>query len=404
MDNLGDASQEVQYALAKGLIPALADAASFMAKGISAGTELFGMLVQIGDLLHQRVSPAYAEQVRQERLVETAMRKLNNTAFATPPNIRAMSRSFEELTLSEEELKIQTEALKLEQDLLKSSMSELSSIVNGRLGPDLEKFRETQRGLNSEAKILQGEIDKLSSKRWLSSEQKAELEENKQKLKDIQDQIKANADEHDQATKRILLDMLMQRAAIDGLTTDEVTMITTVAMKWGLIDEASARSMKAADQAMIDLANGEGIYETISKFETMNGLIGGVSSYLYDMNGKKFTTYYEIVMSGTNYHYTPPTGGGGGGGGGGTPAPVTGWKPRFPGDTPPGGARGLDMIVPSGYPNDTYPVRATSGEHLTITPAGGATNEDIVRAIQGLKQIDEARLARTIRDALLQVL
>jgi len=196
---------------------------------------------------------------------------------------------------------------------------------------------------------------------------------------------------------------LMQRAAIDGLTTDEVTMITTVAQKWGLIDEASARAMKAADQAMIDLDNGQGINDVISKFETMSGLIGGISGYLYDMNGKKFTTYYEIVTSGTNYHYTPPTGGGGGGGGG-TPAPTgTGWRPRFPGDLPPGGARGLDMIVPSGFPNDTYPVRATSGEHVAITPAGGATNEDIIKAILGTR-LDQASLARTIRDAILQVL
>jgi len=33
----------------------------------------------------------------------------------------------------------------------------------------------------------------------------------------------------------------------------------------------------------------------------------------------------------------------------------------------PGGANGLDMIVPPGYPNDTYPIRASSGERVTIT-------------------------------------
>jgi|GEM_PF-3452516 len=32
----------------------------------------------------------------------------------------------------------------------------------------------------------------------------------------------------------------------------------------------------------------------------------------------------------------------------------------------PGGANGLDIIVPPGYPNDTYPVRASSGERVVI--------------------------------------
>jgi len=121
------------------------------------------------------------------------------------------------------------------------------------------------------------------------------------------------------------------------------------------------------------------------------------------LNGKRYTTYYDIVTSGTNYHYTPPIGGGGGGGGG-TPASTSTWRPRFPGDVPPGGQHGLDMIVPGGYPNDSYPVRATSGERVTITPKGGATNDDIVKAILGLRELlDPKGLARSIRDAVLKV-
>ena len=36
----------------------------------------------------------------------------------------------------------------------------------------------------------------------------------------------------------------------------------------------------------------------------------------------------------------------------------------------PGGQRGLNMIVPPGYPNDTYPIRVSSGELVTVTPPG----------------------------------
>lgn len=37
----------------------------------------------------------------------------------------------------------------------------------------------------------------------------------------------------------------------------------------------------------------------------------------------------------------------------------------------PGGASGLSMIVPAGYPNDSFNIKATSGEKVTIEPLGG---------------------------------
>jgi hypothetical protein len=34
----------------------------------------------------------------------------------------------------------------------------------------------------------------------------------------------------------------------------------------------------------------------------------------------------------------------------------------------PGGQHGLDFVVPPGFPNDSFPIRAESGERVTITP------------------------------------
>ena len=36
----------------------------------------------------------------------------------------------------------------------------------------------------------------------------------------------------------------------------------------------------------------------------------------------------------------------------------------------PGGQHGLSMIVPPGFPNDSFPVLASSGEHVQVTPRG----------------------------------
>jgi hypothetical protein len=49
-----------------------------------------------------------------------------------------------------------------------------------------------------------------------------------------------------------------------------------------------------------------------------------------------------------------------------------GLPPPNPHDNPGGGhAGGANFVVPPGYPNDTYPMRVQSGEHVIVIPAGG---------------------------------
>lgn len=48
----------------------------------------------------------------------------------------------------------------------------------------------------------------------------------------------------------------------------------------------------------------------------------------------------------------------------------------------PGGAGGLDMIVPPGYNNDTFPIRAASGEHVTITPSQNSGGQTVNIAVE----------------------
>jgi phage-related protein len=40
-------------------------------------------------------------------------------------------------------------------------------------------------------------------------------------------------------------------------------------------------------------------------------------------------------------------------------------------------ASGLNMVIPPGFPNDTFTIRATSGEHAIITPAGQAAAANV---------------------------
>ncbi len=61
-------------------------------------------------------------------------------------------------------------------------------------------------------------------------------------------------------------------------------------------------------------------------------------------------------------------------GSGGAPATASGGYQASPDG--PGFASGADFIVPPGYPNDSYPMRVQSGEHVKVTPAGQSSGGD----------------------------
>ena len=256
-----------------------------------------------------------------------------------------------------------------EQDLLKGSLSELSALIGGKLGPNLDDFKEKQAGLYSEAEKLRAKISELEAKKYLTDAQKEALAENKTKLEEIGAQITKNADEHEIATKRILLDLLMQRAAMDGLTTDEVAFITTIAETWGLIDPATKAATIAADQALTDLAAGKGLAETISKFETANGLVGGISSKLNGMNGKTFTTTLSINVRES----------GGGVNIQGGQFTTTGRGGNYTGREPEDSewARGANFTIPPGY-QENYPIGyGSSGEQVIVLPKATANKTSV---------------------------
>jgi hypothetical protein len=90
-----------------------------------------------------------------------------------------------------------------------------------------------------------------------------------------------------------------------------------------------------------------------------------------------------------------PTGGGGGGGYDPGTSPTGGPLPG------PGGASGLDMMIPPGFPNDTFPLRASSGERAIIqTPAqqarGGGGGISVSVNIHGQQSANPHRVGRIL--------
>lgn len=118
----------------------------------------------------------------------------------------------------------------------KMTLDEMNLFMKGELGNEISSFVEKQGDLRDKADAYKQTIDELTKKPYLTAEQRQQLEETKQKYAEIQEQIKANAEEHDRATKQILLNLLAQQLA----ESDAAAILPVLAEKWGLIDQATA--------------------------------------------------------------------------------------------------------------------------------------------------------------------
>jgi len=108
------------------------------------------------------------------------------------------------------------------------------------------KKNETDAEFNSRMAALQVNADKLTAKLGSGGMGSAIVDNSKKigELKTKYDEttkaINENALAHDEAMKRIVLDIAMQQLATDGWTQTEINAFTQVAVKMGIFDQASA--------------------------------------------------------------------------------------------------------------------------------------------------------------------
>ncbi|KAA3644563.1 MAG: hypothetical protein DWQ07_14180 [Chloroflexi bacterium] len=163
-----------------------------------------------------------------------------------------------------------SEQMAIAQENVKGAMEELKLWVDGPVGESIEKFAEREKDLEEQAEDVRQKIDELEKQGYPSHHEK--IQEQEDALADVEQQIDNNAAAHEEATKRILLDLLMQRAAMLGLEDDSFGIIASMAESWGLIDEATRVAMTASDQALLDFANGAGVAETEEKIKLIEQL------------------------------------------------------------------------------------------------------------------------------------
>lgn len=84
---------------------------------------------------------------------------------------------------------------------------------------------------------LQGKIDGATGATTRFVDNSTRIQEIKDALDDLKQQYDDNAKAHEEATKRILFNLLEQRLAVDGTSEDEFMMLQNLAGAWGLLDE-----------------------------------------------------------------------------------------------------------------------------------------------------------------------
>ena len=195
------------------------------------------------------------------------------------------------------------------------------NISLGILGDKMEEVAEVAADFSAELMTLKSTMDTTLSRA----------------ADKFGDSFGAAADQAQKDLQRILLSMIEVELAADGIISEEdVAFITRLAEEWGLVDEAAVTAM----QGVANIANtaATNIDKATAAAKRLSNELLNIPSYIsvvVDIQEKHGKGYY------------------------------------YPGDPPgPGGQHGLDMTVPPGYPGDTYPIRATSGEHVTVTPAG----------------------------------
>lgn len=159
-----------------------------------------------------------------------------------------------------------------------------------------------------------------------------------EKLAENADAAAANADAHELASSRIILGYLEQQLAMDGLSAEETAFLLEKGVEWGVYSQQAVDAMSAA----------------LIEAEKLKGMINGLPP------SKTVNVFVNTITTTTSAN-----------------APTRIDK-RIEKQLLGGYANGADFIVPPGFPNDSFPMRVQSGEHVKVTPAGEASSSPSV--------------------------
>lgn len=233
--------------------------------------------------------------------------------------------------------------------------------AQGKLASETDPLK--QAALNVQIEKLQEKLGGATSATTAYVDNSKRIGEVTEKLDGVKAKIYENQKAHEEATKQWVLDMLTQKLAVDGLTEAEQKALLLTAEKMGLIssDTVAAIEKVNALAASFD-GTAAGARKLARDADAAAKAIAGIPRDL-DVNinlrvgggGRPVgdDALESLYGNGTTIKKPTTTVKPGSGRSGGRPI----------GD---GFASGANFLVPSGYPNDTYPLRVSSGERVIV--------------------------------------
>ena len=327
MDDLNDIIQGVKLEFAQGLIPVLTKVAKWMEEVRKKGEESKrGFQEEAKQILDTSDSyEAYLDEM--ERSLNARGESYEATLLYND-GITDMGSREEWLTdqkgaLTEREwdyiravkngtVKVQTyteetQALADASEEASVSMDKLKTVMAGAVGKEYRDYYNTMADITEETDDLKTKIGELEGKRWLTSEQKRELQDYKDRLSELGERATNASLEHRKAMASIVYDMQYTKAMADG-TIDEIEYktLSDFAGAMGLIDDATLDTYYALEKM------NEAIGGSKEKAELMDEAMGMLTLSLADgrleaeelerildyLNGKTFESNFRLNASG----------------------------------------------------------------------------------------------------------
>lgn len=390
-DNLSDKIDGATTQISIALIPALTNASDAMAENIDAQS-VWLQAIQMGavgweDWFHQTDAAAGSVEANRE-ILAFYTEKIQEFIDAKQRAIARLENWRDESDRATASLWANTQATE-DNTKANSDSSDALSILKlnmaGAVGKELQDFATKQTELKDKAEEYRAKIAELNDKPYLTQAQRDELAETQQGLSDVNTALDANATAHELATKRILLGILEQRLAIDGFTDEEAIFLQDTALKWGLVDKATAEASKSIIKAVADAG-------TSPNWEVLGKQV--------DLLAIKLLNLPRDIN--VNVRINSPAAGDVGLGG---DAPVTVKPTTETLPTSGGFAEGGSFTVPgTGSGDRPFLIGLEAGERVTVTPkerSGALDDSRSVTIIQNIyTQIDYEQAAHEIADIL----
>ena len=201
----------------------------------------------------------------------------------------------------------ETQALADASEEASARMDKLKTVMAGAVGKEYRDYYNTMADITEETDDLKTKIGELEGKRWLTSEQKQELQDYKDRLSELGERATNASLEHRKAMASIVYDMQYTKAMADG-TIDEIEYktLSDFAGAMGLIDDATLDTYYALEKM------NEAIGGSKEKAELMDEAMGMLTLSLADgrleaeelerildyLNGKTFESNFRLNASG----------------------------------------------------------------------------------------------------------